>query len=182
MLELSPKDTIHLCSMSPASLCFLASWQVKYMADEGEFHGRDLLEAVFSAPGGWVVAGAKRANICSLWSFNTKMLPFVTINIYNWKDEWQMDDTLKIREETQQRRINFNSYIDAFHYPQNLHNSIFSDPSAARKIISGNVSTKNLHLNFCFGCPVTSNNYTYKGEILPQWNSFICEAICRGPI
>ena len=24
------------------------------MADEGEFHGRDLLEAVFSTPGGWV--------------------------------------------------------------------------------------------------------------------------------
>ena len=96
MLELSPKDTIHLCNMSPSSLCFLASWQVKYIADEGEFHGRDLLEAVFSTPGGWVVAGAKRANVCSLWSFNTKMLPFVTINIYNWKDEWQMDDTLKI--------------------------------------------------------------------------------------
>lgn len=26
------------------------------------------------------------------------------------------------------------------------------------------------------------HNYTCKGEILPQWNSFICEAICRGPI
>lgn len=104
-----------ICAACHPSLPVL-KWQVKYMADEGEFHGRDLWKLFFYRArwlGRYGCQGSQH------------MLPLI---VQHWDVAFRYDQYLQLErwvtngwyfehmEETQQKHINFNSYIYAFHW------------------------------------------------------------------